>query len=80
VAALQAGRIRAAIDVYDQEPPPSGHPLLTAPNTVLSPHLGYVTQDGMTEFYKLLVENVLAWLAGSPIRVVNAEALAARTA
>jgi phosphoglycerate dehydrogenase-like enzyme len=80
VAALQAGRIRAAIDVYDQEPPPSGHPLLTAPNTVLSPHLGYVTQDGMTEFYRLLVENVLAWLDGKPIRVVNAEALAARTA
>lgn len=80
VAALRAGKIRAAIDVYDQEPLPSGHPLLTAPNTVLSPHLGYVTQDGMTEFYKLLIEDVLAWLAGKPVRVVNAEGLAARTA
>lgn len=80
VAALRAGRIRAAIDVYDQEPLPGGHPLLTAPNTVLSPHLGYVTRDGMAEFYRLLVEDVLAWLAGKPIRVVNAEALAARTA
>ena len=71
VAALLGGKIRAAIDVYDKEPPPAGHPLLTAPNTTLAPHLGYVTQDGMTEFYKLLVENVLAWLDGKPIRVVN---------
>ncbi len=80
VAALHGGRIRAAIDVYDNEPPPPNHPLLTAPNAVLSPHLGYVTADGMTEFYHLLVENVLAWLAGKPIRVMNAEGLAARTA
>jgi phosphoglycerate dehydrogenase-like enzyme len=71
VAALRGGKIRAAIDVYDKEPPPAGHPLLTAPNTTLAPHLGYVTQDGMKEFYKLLVENVLAWLDGKPIRVVN---------
>jgi phosphoglycerate dehydrogenase-like enzyme len=80
VAALRAGKIRAAIDVYDREPLPPGHPLQTAPNTVLSPHLGYVTADGMTEFYHLLIENVLAWIAGKPIRVVNAEALAARPA
>jgi phosphoglycerate dehydrogenase-like enzyme len=80
VAALKDGRITAAIDVYDQEPLPAGHPLLTAPNTVLSPHLGYVTDDGMRDFYKLLIEDVLAWLAGDPIRVVNPETLAARKA
>ena len=39
---------------------------------MLSPHLGYVTDDGMRDFYKLLVENVLAWIDGKPIRVVNA--------
>ena len=59
------------MDVYDNEPVTSGHPLLTTPNTTLARHLGYVTQDGMKEFYRLLVENVLAWLAGNPIRVVN---------
>jgi phosphoglycerate dehydrogenase-like enzyme len=80
VAALKEGRIIAAIDVYDQEPLPAAHPLLSAPNTVLTPHLGYVTADGMAEFYKLLIENVLAWLAGNPIRVVNPETLSSRKA
>ena len=80
VAALKDGRITAAIDVYDQEPLPAGHPLLTTPNTVLSPHLGYVTEDVMREFYRQLIEDVLAWLAGNPIRVVNPETLAARKA
>ena len=80
VAALNHQTIIAAIDVYDQEPLPAGHPLLSAPNTVLSPHLGYVTEDGMCDFYDLLVEDVLAWLAGKPIRVVNPETLAARKA
>ncbi len=80
VAALREGKIVAALDVYDQEPVPSGHPLLSAPNTVLSPHLGYVTDDGMRDFYRLLIEDVLAWLAGNPIRVVNPETLAARKA
>jgi phosphoglycerate dehydrogenase-like enzyme len=80
VTALKDRKIIAAIDVYDQEPLAPGHPLLSAPNTVLSPHLGYVTDDGMRDFYKLLIENVLAWLAGNPIRVVNPETLTARKA
>jgi phosphoglycerate dehydrogenase-like enzyme len=80
VAALNEGKIIAALDVYDQEPLPAGHPLLSAPNTLLTPHLGYVTQDGMTDFYKLLIEDVLAWLAGSPIRVVNPETVSSRKA
>jgi phosphoglycerate dehydrogenase-like enzyme len=80
VKVLSERKIVAAIDVYDQEPLPTAHPLLSAPNTVLSPHLGYVTDDGMRDFYKLLIEDVLAWLAGNPIRVVNPETLAARKA
>jgi phosphoglycerate dehydrogenase-like enzyme len=80
VAALKEGRIIAALDVYDQEPLAAGHPLLTAPNTVLTPHLGYVTADGMADFYKLLIEDVLAWLAGNPIRVANPETLSSRNA
>ena len=46
IAALQEGRIAGAgLDVFDAEPLPPGHPILTAPNTVLTPHLGYVTEE-----------------------------------
>ena len=71
VAALEAGRIRAALDVYDREPLPPGHPLLTAPNTVLSPHLGYCTVATYRDFYRQGIENVLAFLDGRPIRVLD---------
>lgn len=77
LAALNEGRIFAALDTYDQEPLPAGHPLRTVPNTVLAPHLGYVTRDNMTAFYVQTAENIAAWQAGSPIRVVNPEALRA---
>jgi phosphoglycerate dehydrogenase-like enzyme len=71
LAAVEARRIIAALDVYDQEPLPPGHKLRSAPNTVLTPHLGYVARDNMAEFYRLSVENIAAWLAGKPIRVVT---------
>ncbi|MHC6229648.1 D-2-hydroxyacid dehydrogenase family protein [Arthrobacter sp. MMS24-T111] len=71
--ALAEGWIRgAALDVFDQEPLPAGHPLLAAPNTVLSPHLGYVTQESYRQFYGGAVEDIAAWLAGSPIRTITA--------
>ncbi|MCU1516443.1 MAG: D-2-hydroxyacid dehydrogenase family protein [Pseudarthrobacter sp.] len=71
VSALNGGWIRgAALDVFDHEPLPAGHPLLTAPNTVLSPHLGYVTSESYRQFYGGALEDVRAWLAGSPVRVV----------
>jgi phosphoglycerate dehydrogenase-like enzyme len=75
LAALHAGRITAALDVFDIEPLPPTHPLRRAPNTVLSPHLGYVTRDNMTSFFVQSVENIRAWQAGAPIRVVNPEVL-----
>ena len=71
ITALNAGRMRAAIDVYDSEPLPADHPLRHARNCLLSPHLGYVTTDNMPALYRASVENLLAWLAGSPIRVIN---------
>jgi phosphoglycerate dehydrogenase-like enzyme len=75
--ALEAGRIRgAALDVFDVEPLPAGDPMRTLPRTVLSPHLGYVTDDNYSIFYAQCVEGVAAWLAGKPVRVLNAEALA----
>ena len=71
VAAVRAGRIVAALDVFDAEPLAADHPLRGLPNTVLSPHMGYVTQDNMRGFYEQSVENIRAWQSGSPIRVVN---------
>ncbi|MET3174758.1 UNVERIFIED_ORG: phosphoglycerate dehydrogenase-like enzyme [Arthrobacter sp. UYCu721] len=73
VSALNEGWIRgAALDVFDQEPLPAGHPLLSAPNTVLSPHLGYVTADSYRQFYGGAFEDVKAWIEGTPVRVITA--------
>lgn len=69
--ALHAGRIAgAAIDVYDTEPLPADDPLRSAPRTVLTPHLGYVTNDGYDVFFREAVEDIAAWRAGTPIRVL----------
>lgn len=62
----------AALDVYDLEPLPAGHRLLSAPRTVLTPHLGYVTEQSYREFYGGAFEDVKAWLRGSPVRLLTA--------
>lgn len=72
LAALRSGAIAGAgLDVYDEEPLPGGHPLRTAPRTVLTPHLGYVTDDGYRTFYGNAVEDIAAFAAGRPIRVLG---------
>jgi phosphoglycerate dehydrogenase-like enzyme len=72
VAALQNKTIAGAgLDVFDVEPLPRDHVLRTLPNVVLTPHLGYVTQDGYRIFYSGTVEAVRAWLDGKPIRVIG---------
>ena len=68
IAAARQRRIVAALDVFEREPLPAGHPLLDCPNTVLTPHLGYSVLEVYREFYKQCVENTLAWLDGRPIR------------
>jgi phosphoglycerate dehydrogenase-like enzyme len=73
--AVQSRRIIAALDVYDREPLPANHPLRSAPNTVMTPHLGYGVQETWTEFYRQSMENALAFLDGKPVRVMNPEAL-----
>jgi phosphoglycerate dehydrogenase-like enzyme len=74
VAAVQSGRIIAALDVYYREPLAADHPLTRAPNAVLTPHLGYSVIEVYREYYRQSVENALAFLDGKPIRVVQANA------
>jgi phosphoglycerate dehydrogenase-like enzyme len=78
LGAVRAGRIIAALDVFDREPLPPDHPLRTAPNTVLTPHLGYGVAETWEQFYPQSVENALAFLNGTPTRVLNPEVLATR--
>ncbi len=73
LAALHEGRIGGAgIDVYEPEPLPATHPLRTAPRTLLTPHIGYVTEQTYRAFYSGTVAAVEAWLAGTPIHVLPA--------
>ena len=69
---LKKDRNHAALDVYEREPLPADHPLRSMENVTLSPHLGYVHEDNYRIFYRDTVENVAAFLAGKPIRVINA--------
>jgi len=70
--ALRSGTIAGAgIDTYGLEPVPKTNPFLDLPNTVLTPHLGYVTQDTYEIFFGETVENIVAWLKGEPVRVIS---------
>ena len=72
IAALYENRIAgAALDVFDEEPLPREHPLRCAPNTLVTPHVGYAGIDTYTGFYREIVENIEAWLDGAPVRVLN---------
>jgi D-3-phosphoglycerate dehydrogenase len=72
IAGLRVSRPAfAALDVYEREPLPADHPLRSLENVTLSPHLGYVHEDNYRIFHRDTVENVAAWLAGKPIRVIN---------
>jgi phosphoglycerate dehydrogenase-like enzyme len=73
IAALRAGAIAGAgLDVYDEEPLPPEHPLRGLPNTVITPHLGYVTEETYQIFYGQALEDIRAFLAGAPVRVLTA--------
>ncbi len=72
-SALHEGRIAGAgLDVFDREPLPVDDPWRTTPRTVLTPHIGYVTRRTYETFYTETVEDIIAYLAGSPTRVLNA--------
>ena len=64
------------MDVFEEEPVVgAAHPLLTMPNALCTPHLGYAEQEGYDGIYAGGVERLLAWAAGTPIYVINPEAL-----
>ena len=76
VKALQSRAIAGAgLDVFDDEPLPAGHALLQLDNTVLTPHVGYVTGEGHKIFYEETVQDITAYLSGDPVRVLNPAAL-----
>ena len=73
IDALKAGSIAGAgLDVFDIEPLPADHPLRSLPNTVLTPHMGYVTAETYRVFYGDAVENIKSYLNGNPVRVISA--------
>ena len=72
VAALEEGRIAGAgLDVHDEEPLPADHPLRTLPTVLGTPHLGYVTDGNYRTYFTEAVEDVAAWLAGAPVRLLT---------
>ena len=80
VDALRAGRPgMAAVDVFEEEPlRDPGHPLLTMPNVVCTPHIGYVTRDEYEVQFTDIFDQIVAYAAGAPINVVNPDVLAKR--
>ena len=76
IQALTNGTIAGAgLDTFDIEPLPTNHPLLGLSNTVITPHLGYVTEDGYRVRYTQVVEDIRAFISGESIRVLNPQVL-----
>jgi D-3-phosphoglycerate dehydrogenase len=77
VAALKAGRPgMAAVDVFEDEPLlDTAHPLLSMDNVVATPHLGYVARENFERMFGMIFDEILAYIAGQPIHVVNPEAM-----
>jgi len=74
IEALRDGVIGGAgLDVYSVEPLPEDHPFRTLPNVIATPHIGFVTQENMEEFYKVSHQNLKAYLAGKPTNIINSQ-------
>ncbi|MBW4709728.1 D-2-hydroxyacid dehydrogenase family protein [Roseobacter sp. YSTF-M11] len=79
-AEIPLGRICAAVDVFDTEPlRDTAHPLLTHPNVLPTPHIGFVTEDEFDLQFKDIFEQVNAFAAGAPIHMINPEVWAKST-
>ena len=72
IEALRSGHLAGAgLDVFDREPLPADHPFRSLDNVVVSPHVGYVTEQLFRTAWQRMAQDVAAYLAGSPIRVVT---------
>jgi len=74
VEALQQERIRAAVDVTDPEPLPEGHPLWTAPNCLITPHIGGSTPEFIYRAFRFGAAQVRRYVAGEPLENVVTDA------
>jgi len=74
IAALQNKAIGGAgLDVFDVEPLPLDHPFRKMDNVVITPHLGYVSEQNYRKYFPDIVEGIRAWLDGKPVRVIEAK-------
>ena len=70
--ALKAGRLLGAgLDVLTSEPPAADHPLIHLPNCFITPHIAWATAEARARLLDRVVENIKAWVAGSPVNVVG---------
>ena len=74
IAVLQSKSIAGAgLDVFDIEPLPLDHPFRKMDNVVITPHLGYVSEQNYRKYFPDIVEDICAWLDGKPVRVIESK-------
>jgi phosphoglycerate dehydrogenase-like enzyme len=74
IAVLNSKSIAGAgLDVFDVEPLPLDHPFRKMNNVVITPHLGYVSEQNYRKYFPDIVEDIRAWLDGKPVRVIEAK-------
>ncbi len=72
IHALQTGKLLgAALDVFHEEPLPTGHPLTKMDNVILTPHIGYNTPEAVSRLYKIASDNLVSYFSGQPVNVVS---------